>query len=96
MYLINFTDTYRESYKKIVKRNQEREKRTLKALTLLQQDPFYPSLNSHKVNTNDFGERWSSWITDNLRIIWDFDTEQKLVILLLAIAEHSGTHKEYK
>lgn len=74
----------------------EKEKRTKKAIKLMRTDPFYPSLKSHKVNTRNFGERWSSWITGNLRIIWDFDTEKQLVILLLAITKHSGGHKEYK
>jgi hypothetical protein len=59
-------------------------------------DPFYPSLKSHLVNTRRFGERWSSWITSDLRIIWDFDLEQKRIIVFFVIATHSGPHKEYK
>ena len=96
MYILLFTNTFGESYRKIIKVDGEKIKHTQKALHFLQENPFYPSLKSHKVNTRNFGERWSSWITGNLRIIWDYDPEQKLVILLLAITEHSGTHKEYK
>jgi mRNA-degrading endonuclease YafQ of YafQ-DinJ toxin-antitoxin module len=96
MYLLVYTKTFDESYSKIIKGDQEKEKRTQKALNLLQQDPFYPSLKSHKVSTRNFGERWSSWIAGDLRIIWDFDGKQKLTILLLAITKHSGTHREYK
>ena len=96
MYLLVYTKTFDESYSKIIKGDQEKEKRTQKALNLLQQDPFYPSLRSHKVSTRNFGERWSSWIAGDLRIIWDFDKEQRLTILLLVITEHSGTHRQYK
>lgn len=96
MYTLFSTKTFDGSYKKIIKNNEENLKRTQKALKLLQQDPFYPSLKSHKVSTLNFGTKWSSWVTSNLRIIWDFDAEQKFVVLLLALAKHSGTHKEYK
>ena len=96
MYSFLFTDTFNESYGKIIEGDKKKGKRTQKALNFLQQDPFYPSLKSHKVATRNFGECWSSWITGDLRIIWDFDQEQRLRILLLAITEHSGTHREYK
>jgi len=96
MYLLVYTKTFDESYSKIIKGDQEKEKRTQKALNRLQQDPFYPSLKSHKVSARNFGERWSSWIAGDLRIIWDFDKEQRLTILLLVITEHSGTHRQYK
>lgn len=96
MYILRFLKPFNPTYDALIKGDEEKEKRTRKALNLLRQDPFYPSLNSHKVNTRSFGERWSSWITGEIRIIWDFDEEQRLTIILLVITEHSGTHKEYK
>lgn len=96
MYVLIYTKTFDRSYSEILRGDQKKEKRAKKALKFLQQDPFYPSLKSHKVNTRHFGERWSSWVTGNLRIIWDFDRENNITILLLAITEHSGTHREYK
>lgn len=90
------TPTYDEAYKKLITGDQKKEKRTKKAVKLMRTDPFYPSLKSHKVNTRNFGEKWSSWVTSDLRIIWDFDVEEKLIILLLAITKHSGSHREYK
>lgn len=84
------------SYKKLIKGNQIKETRTKKAIKLMRDNPFYPLLKSHKVNTRNFGEKWSSWITGDLRIIWDFDAVKKQVILLLAITQHSGSHREYK
>lgn len=69
MYLLIFTKTFDKSYKDFVKNNKELEKRTKKALQLLQQDPFYPSLKAHKVNTRNYGQKWSSRISGDLRII---------------------------
>ena len=96
MYTLIPTETFNLSYIKVIGKDQKKKKRTQKALHLLQQNPAYPSLKTHKVNTKTFGERWASWITGDLRIIWDFDEKQQLVILLLAITGHSGKHREYK
>ncbi len=96
MYVLRFVSTFPPTYKVLIKGNKIFEKRTEKALKLLKNDPFYPSLKSHKVNTRNFGEKWSSWITSDLRIIWDFDEAKKQIILLLAITKHSGSHREYK
>ena len=96
MYVLRFLDSFKSTYDALIKGNQEKEKRAKKALNLLRQAPLYPSLKSHKVNTKSFGERWSSWITGNLRIIWDYDPEEKMRIMLFAIVPHTGTHKEYK
>lgn len=91
-----FTKNFDNTYTAIIKGSKEKENRILKVLNFLQQDPFYPSLKTHKVNTKNFGETWSSRVTGDVRIIWDFDKEKKQAIILLAIGTHSGTHKEYK
>ncbi len=96
MYIPTSTPTFAKTYKKLIKGDQEKVKRTKKAIKLMSNDPFYPSLKSHKVNTRSFGERWSSWISGDLRIIWDFDPKEKIRIILFAITTHTGTHKEYK
>ena len=96
MYVLRFLDSFNPTYKKMVKGDQEKEKRTKKALNLLRQEPFYPSLRSHRVNTRSFGRRWSSWISGDTRIIWDFDLKEKMIIILFAIVTHTGTHREYR
>ncbi|OGK19527.1 hypothetical protein A2866_00120 [Candidatus Roizmanbacteria bacterium RIFCSPHIGHO2_01_FULL_39_8] len=96
MYVFLFAHSFRPTYKSLIKGLKDNEKRTNKALRLLKNDPFYPSLKSHKVKTRSFGERWSSWITGDLRVIWDFDPDEKEKIILFAIVTHTGTHREYK
>ena len=96
MYELHFASTFAPTYKALIKGNENFEKRTEKTLKLLKNNPFYPSLKSHKVNTRNFGQKWSSWITGDLRIIWEFDETKKQILLLFAIAKHSGSHREYK
>lgn len=96
MYVFLFAHSFRPTYQSLIKGIKDNEKRTNKALKLLKSDPFYPSLKSHKVKTRSFGERWSSWITGDLRVIWDFDPDEKERIILFAIVTHTGTHREYK
>ncbi len=96
MYILRFHDSFKPTYGTIVKGDLEKERRTKKALNFLRQDPFYPSLKSHKVNTRNFGEKRSSWITSGLRIIWDFAPAEKMRITIFAIVTHTGTHREYK
>jgi mRNA-degrading endonuclease YafQ of YafQ-DinJ toxin-antitoxin module len=96
MFTLIFTKNFDETYKQITKDNEELEKKIRKALHFLEQDPFYPSLKTHKANTKNYGEKWSSWATGDIRIIWDYDSEERLVIILLDIGKHSGTHKVYK
>lgn len=96
MHKLLFTKTFNSSYKHIVQNGKQVEKKAEKALALLQQDPLYPSLKSHKANTKHYGERWSSWVTGDIRIIWDYDSEDRLILILLDIGGHSGKRKVYK
>lgn len=96
MFILRLTTTFISSKEKVVKTNQILNKRLKITLQKLTVDPTHSSLKSHKVNTPDYGIRWSSWITGDLRIIWDYDDNQRLIIILLAIGGHSGTHKVYK
>lgn len=96
MYKLTTTRYFDRTYETLVKKNRLLEKKILKVFHFLKDDPFYPSLKSHKANTKNYGERWSSWVTEDLRIIWDFDEHNNLIILLLDIGKHSGVKKVYK
>lgn len=90
------TKGFDKTYVIITKGDQKLQKRVQKVFKLLRLDPFYPSLKTHKANTKNYGEKWSSRVSGDIRIIWDYDSENKLIILLLDIGGHSGTHKIYK
>jgi len=96
MFTLKITATFAVTRKKLAGNNETLNKRIKVTLQKLALNPAHPSLQSHKVNTRNYGIRWSSWVTGDLRIIWDYDTEQRLVIILLDIGTHSGTDKVYK
>ncbi len=96
MFLLNFTVTFNSQREKVVGNNEVLNKRLKTTLQKLAQSPTHPSLLSHKVNTSAYGQRWSSTVTGDIRIIWDYGSENRLIILLLDIGGHSGTHKVYK
>jgi len=96
MFLLKFTATFISHREKVIGTNEVVNKRLRASLQKLALNPHHSSLKTHKANTKNYGEKWSSWTTGDIRIIWDYDTENRLVIILLDIGKHSGTHKVYK
>ena len=96
MFTLIITEPFKNSQAKVVGNDEQLKKRLKTTLQKLAMNPIHPSLKSHKVNTPNHGERWSSWITGDIRVIWDYDKKERLLILLLDIGGHSGTHKVYK
>lgn len=94
MYQFVFTSSFDKDYKKIAKKNILLRQRILKSLSLLSNDPNHPSLRSHKVNSIEFDNVWSSWVTGDIRIVWEY--KNKMRIKLLALGTHSGSNRVYK
>lgn len=95
-YKLVFSNVYKVKYQKIIKRNANLRGKIIKVHELLSIDPQNPALKSHKVNAINFGLAWSSSVTGDIRIIWNYDEQNKLVILILTIGSHSGSSKVYK
>jgi len=89
-------NSFKKSYKKIVKNNRKLKIKVEKTLNLLKTNFSYPSLRTHKANTIKYGLKFSSSVTDDIRIIWDFDKNNNLVIRALDIGKHSGKFRIYK
>lgn len=96
MFSLKITATFVFTREKIAGKDESLNKRIKTTLQKLAVNPSHPSLQSHKVNTQLYGVRWSSWVTGDIRIIWDYEREQRLIIIILDIGTHSGTHKVYK
>ncbi len=90
------TEPYKEHSDELTSKNKLLKKRLKIAIQKLSINPAHPSLKSHKVYTSDYGSIWSSWVTGDIRVIWDYDSEERLIILLLDIGGHSGIRKVYK
>ena len=63
----------------------------------IKNNPFNPPLNTHRVNSKNFGFKYFSSITADLAFIWDFDedTEELEIIEILDIGGHSGSNGVY-
>ena len=95
-YDLDFTPEFLADYKKLTKKNSLLIKKFSKGLKLLADNPQHNSLRSHKVDTIDNQDVWSSWITGDIRVIWLYDQNRKLVIVLLETGTHFGSNKVYK
>lgn len=96
MFILRATANFNHTRDKVIGENLIIKKKLRKTLEKLTIDPSHPSLKSHKVNTQDYGIRWSSWVTGDIRIIWDYHNKDRLILILLTIGGHSGKHKVYK
>lgn len=95
MYGIDTSDIFDKKYLKLIKNDKPLEKKIQKTIQQLSQDPFYPSLKTHLVILSKWGKVYSSWVTGDIRIIWQQKNEE-LVLLLIDIGGHSGGAKVYK
>ena len=93
-YEFTITKEFERSYKKYVKGNISLKKIIDQKIIILTENPFSNNLKTHKVNTRNYGIRYSSRVTGDLRIIWDF-FDSKTTIMALTIGGHSGNKKVY-
>jgi mRNA-degrading endonuclease YafQ of YafQ-DinJ toxin-antitoxin module len=93
---LNYLQNFLTSSRKIFKKNNQLEEKTDNALDLLKKDPFYPSLKSHKVTYINGKRTFSSSVTGNIRIIWNYSEKEIRVIDILDIGGHEGKNKIYK
>lgn len=94
-YKIITTKDFDKRFDKLAKRNLQLAKQVIDTLSTIEKDPFYNGLKSHKVESKVYGEVYSSRITGDIRILWDF-VETKPIILALTIGGHSGKNSVYK
>ena len=69
---------FKRSFRKITKKNPQLKNQIVKVLRLLADDPFTPSLKSHKL-TGDLSGLWSCSVTYDCRIIFNFYEDENLL-----------------
>ena len=81
----------------MAKKNKSLIKKIGKCLVRIKNNPFDPPLNTHKVNSKNFGFKYFSSITAGLLFILNFDenTEELEIIEILDIGGHSGSNSAY-
>lgn len=93
-YSLKPTTDFDRRLKKYLRSNKSLYKIVGETLKALKGNPFQPGLKTHKVNSKNYGVRYSSRLSGDLRIIWDFDRNNRQIILL-AIGSHSGKKSVY-
>jgi mRNA-degrading endonuclease YafQ of YafQ-DinJ toxin-antitoxin module len=83
MFAVEFSASFKKQYQKLVKNNSVLKKRVDVALVKLCEDP---ENISHIV-----GKYWSSRVTGDIRIIWEYK-KGELVLLLLKIGGHDRVY----
>jgi len=96
MYVAKASPKFDRMFTKLTKKNNILKTLIFDSIEILITDPFAAILRSHKVQTKNNGTRWSSRVTGDIRIIWDFDDNNIKIIELLDVGGHTGQNKAYK
>jgi len=79
MYKIILTDVYRKKVLKFIKKHKDLKEKYIKTLTILEHDPYHPSLRLHKLQ-GKHREYFSISINMSYRVVIDFVIENDKII----------------
>lgn len=96
MYQLAPSRYFLKKSKKFVKNNRRHQQKLEHTLKTLSQNPFSLSLKTHRVSHKITGKAFSSWVTGEIRVIWDFTKDNQPIILLIDLGGHSGKNKIYR
>ncbi len=82
--------------KKLIKSGRLSSELIRSKFKALENNPFDKSLRTHKVISKSNGLAYSSRVTNDLRIIWNFDSRRIKIIIIYDIGGHSGNKSVYK
>lgn len=94
MMQLGWTPKSLRAFKRMVKRNPDLRPAIEKTLNQLSEDPFHPSLQTHKL-TGDLAGIWSASIDYKLRVLFEFVTNEETqaqAILLLNLGSHDDVY----
>lgn len=94
-YKIATTRSFDRAMKKLAKKDAKLTEKVIVVLTVISENPFHHRLQTHKAQTRVYGIAFSSRVTGDIRIIWDF-LEDQPVIIALSVGGHSGKRAVYK
>jgi addiction module RelE/StbE family toxin len=90
-----WSNGFKRSFKKVIKKNPQLKNKIFEVLRLLGENPFTPSLKSHKL-TGKLADFWSCSVAYDCRIIFDFSEDGEfleIMILLIDIGSHDKVYK---
>jgi len=85
---------FKKAFKRVIKKNPLLKNKVLETIDLLENDPFTPSLKSHKL-TGNLANLWSCSVTYDYRIIFTFTQDidsPDMVLILIDIGSHDEVY----
>ncbi|MBN8571525.1 MAG: type II toxin-antitoxin system mRNA interferase toxin, RelE/StbE family [Ignavibacteria bacterium] len=82
-----FSGQFKKEYKKRIKDDKEKSKKFFKRLELFINDPFNPSLQTHKL-TGILKNMWAFKVDYDLRVVFYFENDEKAIFINI------GTHNQ--
>ncbi len=95
-YQLRVSSKFERALRKYSKKDKQLQKKIIETLNIMSRDPFNRILRTHKVINQKFLHAWSSRVTGDIRIIWDFDKDENAVILLLEVGGHNEVYGKMK
>ena len=89
---LRFSDNFLKQYNSLTKKDPLLKQKVKKLLKIIQVNPYYPGLHTHKVNNPTWGEVLSSRVTGDIRLIWTFDNNKRLTLIVLEIGRHDEVY----
>lgn len=86
---------FSKKLRKLVKKNPELIQTINKVQKIMVEDPFDKKLGTHKVDARMAKNCYSSAVTGDIRIIWDFNEDQIYVLDLFDVGGHDGINRVY-
>ncbi len=84
--------SFRQAFKRVSRNDVARQQRILQVLQRLMDDPFQPSLRTHKLSGQLAG-LWACWAEYDCRVVFAFHTDpatgEEIIVLI-----DLGTHDE--
>ena len=90
-YGVEFSKKFIKKFRKLVKNNLVLEFKIQEIVNRMRINPFQSGLYTHKANIKGYGELYSTRVTGNIRIAWDF-IDGTATILAVTV----GGHEIYK
>ncbi|MDY6804875.1 MAG: type II toxin-antitoxin system mRNA interferase toxin, RelE/StbE family [Cyanobacteriota bacterium] len=91
---IVWDNRFKRAFRKLIKKNLALRERIINVLYLLANDPFTPSLKTHK-STGSLENLWSCSVAYDCRIIFTFSEDEDLeesFLVLLNIGSHDEVY----
>jgi mRNA-degrading endonuclease YafQ of YafQ-DinJ toxin-antitoxin module len=93
MFTLIPSSKFTRELKKLVKSQKKLRAKIDKVFDKLSDNPQDPKLGSHKVHLTVYGEVWSSAVTGDIRIIWNYNQNGEIEIILINIGGHDKVYR---